>query len=79
MNHEEFLKRLTFVIKIRKTFNRQQLIDLLNSFWKYNKSILNTEYLYYCYNILINIKNKFDTIIEESNRRYSFVYSKVLL
>lgn len=79
MNHEEFKKRLITIIKIRKTLTRKELVDALNMFWQHNKPKLNEIYQYYCYNILRNLLVKFDTIIEESNRRYYYVHATKLL
>lgn len=79
MNHEEFKKRLTLIIKIRKTLTRNDLVSLLNTFWQHSKPKLESIYLYYCYNILRNLLFKFDTIIEESNRRYYYIHATKLL
>lgn len=79
MDHQEFKRRLTAILKIRKQVTRVELVDALNMFWKHNKPKLNEIYQYYCYNILRNLLVKFDTIIEESNRRYYYVHSTILL
>lgn len=79
MNNKDFEKRLRAILVIRKKLTRKELTETLNIFWQHNKPNIETIYLYYCYNILRNLIIKFDTIIEESNRRYHYVHAKVLL
>lgn len=79
MDYLTFIQRLEFVIKVRPTFTRTQLVELLNTFWNFNKTKLGNIDLIPAHHQLKVILNTFDIIIEESNRRYSWVKSTVLL
>lgn len=79
MDNKEFVRRLKLIIKMRHRITRDDLVSILNTFWKHNKGLLLLEYQYYCYKILVNIIKGFDLVIESSNRRYYFCYSKKVL
>lgn len=79
MDNIEFIKRLKMVIKLRQKITRNELLTLLNTFWQHNKSLLRIEYQYYCYSILKSIIQKFDAVIEGSNRQYYYCYSTKVL
>ena len=79
MNKDTFKNRLIFILKIRTKVKRDELVNLLRTFWKYNKEKLEKEYQYYCYNILVKVLRTFDSVIINSRYNYYYVYRDVLV
>lgn len=79
MNNLEFKARLISVLKLRSKLTRQELVDLLNVFWKHNKELLSVQFQYYCYHILTSLLKTFDSIVLESNNRYFYVYKEIFI
>lgn len=79
MNDLIFKQRLINILGLKKKITREDLIKVLNTFWKHSKDKIDTIYVYYCYSILKNLIHTFDTIIDSSNRKYYYIYNKVLI
>lgn len=79
MNDQIFKQRLINILGLKKKITRNDLVKTLNVFWQHSKQNIDSIYVYYCYTILKNLLNSFDKIIEESNRKYYYVYNKVLI
>lgn len=79
MNNIEFNTRLINILKMRNKLKRNELVDLLRQFWKHNKQQLQTIYHYHCYQLIVKVLRHFDSIVQQSNNRYYYVYKNVLI
>lgn len=79
MTKFDFFMQLKNVLKIRKKLTRNDLVSVLNVFWKNVKDRIDPEYQVYCHTILKNVLKTFDTIILESRFKYYYCHGKKMV